>query len=480
MIAGFVLVFLVGYALIALENSVRINKAAVALMTGVILWVAYILLGQYFVPLLHADSFAYFLERHPEVTSLPAIQQYASFISTTQLTEQLGDISGTLFFLIGAMTIVEVIDLHDGFSVITDKITSKNHFRLLFIITIVTFFMSAVLDNMTTAIIMVALARKLIRNQKMRWIYAGIIIISANSGGAWSPIGDITTIMLWIKGNITASRIIPVLIVPCLVSVLVPMLVLFRIMKRQFSKELAAGSGIHHNESKASFISYRERLVILLLGVICLMLIPVFKTVTHLPPFMGMLAALGVMWVYTEVLYNRKKEIAEMRKLRVTQALHRIDFATILFFLGILLAVAALQETGILGGMAAWLDKEVHNVYIITLIIGILSAVVDNVPLVAGAIGMYPIVSPETLQAMPDAVYMAHFVQDGAFWEFLAYCAGVGGSILIIGSAAGVVVMGIEKIGFIWYLKRISLLALIGYLAGAGVYIFELFLMGHF
>lgn len=325
---------------------------------------------------------------------------------------------------------------------------------------------------MTSTIVMIMLLRKLIANYKERWVFASLIVIAANSGGAWSPIGDVTTIMLWVKGNISALPIIKSLILPSLVSVVIPTIIASRILHGI----LRSPDYIDDFEQRPLGITKGESMRILGVGVVLLVSVPVFKSVTHLPPYMGIMMALGLMWIYTELLYKRKKDMEESIKNRVAKVLKHIDMPTILFFLGILMSVAALQSAGILDRLAGWLDDKVHNVYAINGMIGVMSSIVDNVPLVAAASGMYPVVDPAALESMADPVYMANFVGDGVFWHLLAYCAGVGGSILIIGSAAGVVAMGLEKINFMWYLKNISLMALCGYVAGIGVFMLEVWL----
>ena len=347
----------------------------------------------------------------------------------------------------------------------------KKKKKLLALIAVITFFMSAVLDNLTTSIVMIMLIRKLLGNYKERWVFGSIIIIAANSGGAWSPIGDVTTIMLWVRGNISTSSTIPHLILPSIVSALIPVLIAMRFLHGNVTPPNAFSQMEADNELLKK-LKDKEKLSILIIGVLCLLFVPVFKTVTHLPPFMGILMGVGILWFYTEMLYARKP-IDEDLKLRLSKVVHRIDGATLLFFLGILLAVDALRCSGVLSDFAFWLDDTVGNVYAVNLIIGALSSIVDNVPLVAGAIGMYPVATDAMVAAATDPAYLANFMQDGVFWQFLAYCAGVGGSMLIIGSAAGVVVMGLERINFIWYLKNISLLALAGYLSGAVVYILQ-------
>jgi Na+/H+ antiporter NhaD/arsenite permease-like protein len=414
-----IVVFVIGYACIALEHPLHINKSATALLLGTIMWV----LGVAFVPELVHNS----------------------------LTELLGEVAEILFFLMGAMTIVEIIDIHEGFGIITDKINTKKKTSLLWIIGILTFFMSAVLDNLTTSIVMIALLRKLIGDKKDRWFFAGIVILAANAGGAWSPIGDVTTIMLWIAGKVSAFHIIESTFLASVVSILVPLIILSFTLKGDINRpQLEEGNSFRVN------ISTKERNLVFFLGVGILLFVPVFKTITHLPPYLGMLGGLGILWITTGLIHKRRSE-SDSNRLSVNNILTRIDTPSILFFLGILMAVNALQTCGQLGLLSASLDKiplEAPNkYYLITGIIGILSSIVDNVPLVAGAMGMYD------------------FPIDHYFWAFLAYAAGTGGSILIIGSAAGVAVMGMEKIDFIWYLKKISWLALLGYLAGCITYV---------
>ena len=436
--------FVAGYVLIALEHKIKINKAAVALLMCGAIWSLFSMAG-------HDAGIA------------------------SQLVEQLGDTCEILVYLIGAMTIVDLIDSHGGFSAITRLITTRNRRKLIWLLAFIAFFMSAVLDNMTTTIIMIMLLRRLVDDRRERWVYASLIVIAANSGGAWSPIGDVTTIMLWVRGNISTSATIPHLFLPSLVSAMVPVLIISRYLHGKVTPPKAFEE--NRDNLLLKVLKANEKLAILCIGVFCLLFVPVFKTITHLPPFMGILMGVGILWVFTELMY-RRTPINEDLKLRLSKVVSRIDGATLMFFLGILLAVDALRCSGVLGSFSIWLDDTIGNVYAVNLIIGTLSAVVDNVPLVAGAIGMYPVASDAMIATAADPVYMAYFVQDGVFWQFLAYCAGVGGSMLIIGSAAGVVVMGLEGINFIWYLKRISLLALAGYLSGAAVYILQNILLG--
>ncbi len=412
-------VFIIGYCFIAFEHSIQINKAASALITGVLCWTIYIL---------SSHDIHHVIE---------------------QLGENLGESAGILFFLLGAMTIVELIDAHEGFYLITSRINSKNKKKLLWIISLLTFFLSALLDNLTTAIVMVSLLRKLIKDRNDRLVFLGIMIISANAGGAWSPIGDVTTTMLWIGGQVTTSNIILRLILPSLVCILVPLIVTTFMMKGETEPEEITS----HSSGTTPF----ERNFVFASGVLILLLVPVFKTLTHLPPYMGMLLGLGILWVITEIIHKKKND-ENKDPFTVVHALRRADTPSVLFFLGILLAIGALQATGQLASLALFLEEKIQNINLIVISIGLLSAIVDNVPMVAGAMGMY------SLETYPTDHY---------FWEFLAYCAGTGGSALIIGSAAGVAVMGLEKIDFFWYFKRITWLALLGFFAGAFTYILQ-------
>lgn len=475
MLTLIIAIFIIGYLMIALEHPLKINKAASALLTGTILWVLYIMNAPDFESLVSSEGFKSFVQ-DPHAAGLSLLEQCQQYIVEHQILISIGEICQTLIFLIGAMIIVELVDVHGGFEFITNRITTRKARSLLIMISVLTFFMSSVLDNLTTSIVMIMLIRKIIADQKTRWLFGSMIIIAANSGGAWSPIGDVTTIMLWIKGNISTSETIPHLILPSLVSMFVPLFLMARQLKGSVESPVQEGRMENNSTSCTDeffILAHRERLYIFILGILCLLFVPVFKMVTHLPPFMGVMIGVSILWFFTEFIYGKKEDLEEDRKLRVSKVVHRIDGATLLFFLGILLAVEVLRYTGILGAFASWLDDSVGNVFIVNMVIGTLSAVVDNVPLVAGAIGMYPVMTEEAVAASADPIYWMNFVQDGTFWQFLAYCAGVGGSMLIIGSAAGVVVMGLEQISFGWYLKRISGMALLGYLAGAFVYILQ-------
>jgi Na+/H+ antiporter NhaD/arsenite permease-like protein len=439
-----IVVFVIGYAGIALEHPLRINKSATALLLGTVMWVLFALGDPSSFPAF-AD-FQEYLQQHPDET-------FMSWLAHVPLIEHLGSVAEILFFLMGAMTIVEIVDVHEGFRLITDRINTTKKSTLLWIITVITFFMSAALDNLTTSIVMIALLRKLIGDKKDRWLFAGMVILAANAGGAWSPIGDVTTIMLWIGGKVSAGQIIAGTFLASAVSIIVPVLVLSFMMKGNISRPEVKTENSFRFE-----ITKKERNWIFFMGVGALLFVPVFKTITHLPPYLGMLGGLGILWLVTGFMHKRRPE-SDYNRLSVNNILSRIDTPSILFFLGILMAVNALQTCGQLGMLSASLDaipmEEPGKYYFITVIIGLLSSIVDNVPLVAGAMGMY------------------NFPMDHYFWEFLAYAAGTGGSILIIGSAAGVAVMGMEKIDFIWYLKKISWLALLGYLAGAVVYVLQ-------
>jgi len=427
-----IIVFLVGYLLIALEHPVGINKTATALLTGTVCWALLALSTPEFIDTLVSQGI------------LTDATQLSTFLNGA-LFHQLSGISGILFFLIGAMTIVELIDAHDGFRFITSLIRTSDIRILLWIISWLSFILSAILDNLTTSIVMVSLIRSIIPYRDTRMFFAGMIIVAANAGGAWSPIGDVTTTMLWIGGQITAWSIIKSLIVPSMVCLLVPLTFLSFRLKGKIEGFEKPREESHAGNGK----------VMLIIGVGSLIFVPVFKTLTHLPPFMGILLGLGVLWVVSELI-NPELDESEKARYSVAAALTRIDVPSVLFFFGILLAVGALESIHTLDRFAHNLDSWIGDHRIIITVIGVISAIVDNVPLVAASMGMYSI--------------EAHPV-DSMLWHYLAYCAGTGGSLLIIGSAAGVAVMGMEKIDFIWFLKRITLLAFMGYAGGALCYI---------
>jgi NhaD family Na+/H+ antiporter len=425
MLTSLILVFIITYLVITLEHPLGVNKSATALLGAGLLWTIYAVSSA--TPVTHELS--------------------ESLVATAQI----------VFFLLGAMTIVEVIDAHQGFDVITSRIKTRSLTGLLWLVCTITFFMSAVLDNLTTAIVMISLLRKLLDKREDRLVFAGMVVIAANAGGAWSPIGDVTTTMLWIGGQITAANIIKSLLFPSVVNLLVPLLIA-GYMVRGRAVDAPSPDKDHAGEESTS---PHERLVVFLLGMGVLVAVPVFKTFTHLPPFMGVLFGLGLVWLVADIMHKNKNE-EQKGQFTLTHALARIDMASVIFFVGILLAVATLEHTHLLANLAGWLDQTIGRQDVIVTLIGFISAIVDNVPLVAAAMGMYD------LNTYPA---------DSFLWEFLAYCAGTGGSILIIGSAAGVAAMGLERIDFIWYLKRISWLALFGYLAGAAAYVAQFSLL---
>ncbi|MCX6252544.1 MAG: sodium:proton antiporter NhaD [Bacteroidetes bacterium] len=420
-----ILCFVLGYSAIAFEQHLRVHKSASALLAGVVTWVLLI-------------SFSVDKEQIGPV-----------------LLGKLGNISGILFFLIGALTIVQLIDAHDGFSVISERMTTNNHRKLLWILSFLTFFLSALLDNMTTAIVMVSLVRRLIHDQKEKWIFAGMIVIAANAGGAWSPIGDVTTTMLWIGNQITAINIVLKLFIPAVFSVIIPLLICILMIKHK-------PAGIKKPEISGFKTTRFERVFVFYAGIFGLLSIPVFTALTKLPPYMGMLFSLGLIWTMTEIIHRKKPE-NEKGYLSVTRALKNTDIPTILFFLGILLCIAAMETAGLLSKFADFMTVTVRNQSLTGVILGLFSSVVDNVPLLAAVQGMYP---------------LSVFPTDHYFWELIAFTLGTGGSILIIGSAAGVAVMGMENISFFWYLRKISLPALAGYFAGALVYLLQIHFIG--
>ena len=430
-----IIVFVVGYICIATESLLKINKAAIALLMCVACWTLLMTAPGSFYPSVAPDGL---LGHISEV-----------------IEHHLGDAAGTLFFLMGAMTIVEIVDSNGGFNFVRDALKTRSKRKLMWRVAFMTFFLSAILDNLTTSIVMIMVLRKLVQSHADRLIYAALIVIAANSGGAFSPIGDVTTIMLWIKGVITTQGVLTEIFIPSLVSMVIPAFILQYSLSGKFDKSQNLPA------ADVSQFTKRQRDIIFWLGVGGLVFVPIFKTITHLPPFMGILLVLGVLWTVTEIFHHNTSEDDTMAK-RVSDLLSRIDLSTIMFFLGILMAVAVLQEIGVLTRLGEGLNETFNgNHYLVTGIIGVLSSIVDNVPLVAGCMGMYPV------QPVGDMAV------DGIFWQLLAYCAGVGGSMLIIGSAAGVVVMGLEKITFGWYMKNVTWIAFVGYIAGIICYWLE-------
>ncbi len=443
-------IFVAGYILIALENKMKINKAAVALIMCGVMWAVLMVFGA------GAD---------------PSLTRSALSADAFEAMASTGEV---VIFLICAMTIVSLIDTNGGFDFITRRITTRNKVALVWIIALLTFFLSAVLDNLTTTIVMIMLMRKLLANYKERWVFAALIVIAANAGGAWSPIGDVTTIMLWVRGNITAWGLVSTVFLPSLVSLVIPCLFCARILHGI----VTTPGYVDERSDDHPCITGRQSLVLLILGVGLIVSIPVVKALTGLPPWLGMVFALGVMWIVTEVMYDRRPDIPAGDQNRVSRVIREIDMSTILFLLGILMTVSALEGAGILGGFAGFLDRSVHNIYLMDTLIGVMSAVVDNVPLVAASISMYPLPDAAAVASAADPAYTAWFLPDGAFWTLLAYCAGRGGSLLIIGSAAGVVAMGLEKINFTWYLRHFTLMALTGYLAGILTFLAQMLFTG--
>lgn len=439
-----VVAFVLGYACIATESLLKVNKAAIALLMFVACWTLYMF-----------DPMQYLTAIHGYTGDLSGMAAAVTSI----IQEHLGDTSTTLFFLMGAMTIVEVVDQNGGFNWVRKVMKTKSKRALLWRIAFLTFILSAILDNLTTSIVMIMILRKLVTERNDRLIYASLVIIAANSGGAFSPIGDVTTIMLWNKGLITAVGVISEILVPSLVSMVIPAFILQYHLKGELQMPEMKESA----ETTAGTLTERQRKAVFWIGVGGLMFVPVFKSITHLPPFVGILLVLGVLWTTTELFYSHLQHghDTEGTQKRVTNLLSRVDMSTILFFLGILMAVSCLAEVGVLTAMGDGLNTIFDgNHYLVTGIIGVLSSIVDNVPLVAGCMGMYPVAAAGDMAV------------DGIFWQLLAYCAGVGGSMLIIGSAAGVVVMGLEKITFGWYMKRITWIAFVGYIAGIVSYYF--------
>ena len=439
-----VVAFVLGYACIATESLLKVNKAAIALLMFVACWTLYMF-----------DPMQYLTAIHGYTGDLSGMAAAVTSI----IQEHLGDTSTTLFFLMGAMTIVEVVDQNGGFNWVRKVMKTKSKRALLWRIAFLTFILSAILDNLTTSIVMIMILRKLVTERNDRLIYASLVIIAANSGGAFSPIGDVTTIMLWNKGLITAVGVISEILVPSLVSMVIPAFILQYHLKGELQMPEMKESA----EATVGALTERQRKAVFWIGVGGLMFVPVFKSITHLPPFVGILLVLGVLWTTTELFYSHLQHghDTEGTQKRVTNLLSRVDMSTILFFLGILMAVSCLAEVGVLTAMGDGLNTIFDgNHYLVTGIIGVLSSIVDNVPLVAGCMGMYPVAAAGDMAV------------DGIFWQLLAYCAGVGGSMLIIGSAAGVVVMGLEKITFGWYMKRITWIAFVGYIAGIVSYYF--------
>lgn len=454
-----IVVFVIGYLCIAFEHPLKVNKTASAILTGVLCWTLF-MISQPSATVTESSHYLSFVDHLKleqgleKVGLLSQPEIYRSFV-LDELGIHLDSIAQILFFLLGAMTIVELVDAHHGFRFITDRIHTKNAKKLLWIVCWVTFFLSSILDNLTTTIVMISLIRKLIPNKEMRLFFAGMIVIAANAGGAWTPIGDVTTTMLWIGGQISTGSIMKSLFIPSVVCMLIPLLYLNFTLKGELGAQTQQHGQKHSDVTTGNLM--------LMLGVGALVFVPIFKTITHMPPYIGMLLGLGVIWVVSELI-NPNLDESVKKNYTAAGALARVDVPSVLFFLGILLAVGALESMQVLHHFAIWLDATIGDQRIIVTVIGLISSIVDNVPLVAASMGMYS---------------MDVYPQDHMIWEFLAYCAGTGGSILIIGSAAGVAAMGMEKIDFIWYMKKISFFALLGYFAGAICYLLMLPILGH-
>ncbi|MBB6461423.1 sodium:proton antiporter NhaD [Flammeovirga kamogawensis] len=452
-------VFIFGYLLIVLEHNIHINKAATALIMGAGLWALYAIGAPEILELGYSESWKDWLTVNPN-----SEESMVHFLVHHELTEHLSEIASIVFFLMGAMTIVEVIDEYQGFRIITNRIKVTNKAKLLVIISFMTFFLSAALDNLTTTIVIVAVLSKLIKDDETRWYFASMVVISANAGGAWSPIGDVTTIMLWIGGQITALKIIEEIFLPSLVAMILPLIVLAFKLKGEIDIPKLS------EDESAAFIPLKDRVIVLVMGITALLMVPVIKSYTHLPPFIGMLLGLGAMWFITDFKLH-SKTLQDKRHLNVGRILSKIDMPTVLFLMGILLAVGALSSAGHLNVMAGFMQEHFQDIYLQNTLIGVLSAIVDNVPIVAAFMGMYDIA--------PDGSTgeLANFVVDGKFWEMLAYASGTGGSILIVGSAAGVAAMGMERISFLWYLKNIAWIAALGYIGGISLFYLEMLVM---
>jgi Na+/H+ antiporter NhaD/arsenite permease-like protein len=448
MLTAIIVVFVIGYVAIALEHPLHINKAASALFIGMVCWTLYVLDAERLLPI---DSVPSWFAAKMEGGHAEHLNR--EYLLEGQLYHAIAEIAQILFFLMGAMTIVELVDAHEGFAIVTSRISTKNKSTLLWIVSWLTFFLSAVLDNLTTTIVMVSLLRKLVHDSDLRKIYVGMVIIAANAGGAWTVIGDVTTTMLWIKQKIGTVEVMQELFLCSVACLLVPLIFLSRTMKGDLPPVLQS---TRHSDGKN--IQPWHQVLFLTLGLGGLLSVPIFKAVTHLPPFMGMLLALSLLWIVGELVSHTMDEQTRTST-GVLAVLKRVDMSSILFFLGILMAVGALGATGTLGNLAKWLDTTLGNHSIIAVIIGLVSAVVDNVPLVAAGIEMY---------TMPE---------NDHFWMMLAYCAGTGGSCLIIGSAAGVAAMGLEHIDFMWYARKIAPWALLGYFAGVTVFLLQAYLM---
>ena len=458
------IIFILGIMLVALEEHVKVNKAAVALLMSISMWMILALTGSGVPELVNSDLFVRFIDHNPGLAGESVAMQMRHFITDRAVVYFLGNTSQTLFFVMASMAVVEIVDRHAGFQFICTRLRMRNKRVLLAAVCGISFFFSMLLDNLAAAIVLISILRKLIRERDDRLIFSCMVIIACNAGGSCSPIGDVTTILLWVGGNLSPLHQLSTLLLPALTNVFVAYSLCCLLFLRD--KQPLAPLAVDDVAADATAVSDFSRMVIFVLGILSLVMVPFLQTLFGMPPFMGVLLGLSVLWVYTDLMYSRLNKVPESKKMRITELLSHLDLSTILFFLGVLLSVSALETSGHLGMMSAWLDANIGVPYLISFVVGVLSSVVDNVALVAGTIGMYPLQQAgESLTAIQQ-----FFVADGGFWTFLAYCGVTGGSIFIIGSATGVTVMGMEKVSFMYYTKRFTLLALAGYCAGAAVY----------
>ncbi len=445
-------IFLIGILMIAFEDVIRINKAATAVGMSILLWLIFLLdaAGIFSAhPPVHLQEFLVGFPQFAELSTAELAYRFIEF----KMVESLGDVATTLFFVLGSMAIIDIVDSHGGFGVISAAITTNRQRKLLWILCFTTFFLSVLLGNLATVIVMIAIARKLIPERNMRLLFSSMIIVAANAGGSWSPIGDVTTLLLWTGGNLTVTHQMTTLFLPALVMLLVPLTgVTLMLPKEGLIPSVPAAM-----ESQGK-IDPKFRKQILIVGLASLALVPVLQSLIQLPPFMGVLLGLVALWIMTDRRYAESED-EELQNLRMHRVLMRVDISTIFFFLGILMSVNALNATGQLAILANFLNATFSDSNLIALVLGVCSSFLDNVALVSATMGMYPVAA------------VGEFACNSSFWTFLAYCAVTGGSILIIGSAAGVTVMGLEKISFGYYLKKISWLVLIGYFAGAALYL---------
>ncbi len=458
------MVFVLAIILIALEDKTGVNKAAVAILSAVIMWGLLIFGAPDILGSGMSGDFNQLLQEVPKASQLDPGETQIRFLTEYSLINHLGDVTTTLFFVISSLLIVNLIDAHGGFRMLTNMIHTRNKRKFMIIICLLSFFLSAVLDNIATAVLMVAILVKFIPQKSERWIFSSMVIIASNAGGSFSPIGDVTTILLWTSGNLSPAHQISSLIIPSFVTMAVPLAIANKMFFKKGESWDEVRPEIHIENDSIPEISNGSRRVILVLGILSLAMVPVFTELTKLPPFMGVLSGLAILWVYTDIMYE-KMHTSQENRLSISKLTHNLDMPTIMFFLGILMSVASLTVAGQLTVASAYLDQTIHSAPIIAMILGIASSMLDNLALVAGAIGMYPLVPLEAANE-----YTMNFIANGDFWTFLAYCCVTGGSILIIGSATGVTVMGAEGISFGYYLKKFTPLALVGYLCGAGTY----------